>query len=168
MLSDPAIEVREGVRLPAAVLSLDLGANLGWAVRLPDGRTFHGMKSFPAVGGDEHYGRRHYLFKRWLTEIKNQYDGVFHVVYEVINFGRNNPRIIHNQEGILLAWCEHHGMSYKGYAPGTIKKHVTGSGRADKAEVIAAVRDMGFSPCSDHTADAIACLSLGCSELRAC
>jgi len=41
---------------------------------------------------------------------------------------------------------------------GTIKRHVTGKGNADKQAVIAAVRARGFMPADDNEADAIAIL----------
>ena len=41
---------------------------------------------------------------------------------------------------------------------GTIKRHVTGQGNADKQAVIAAVRARGFAPADDNEADALAIL----------
>jgi crossover junction endodeoxyribonuclease RuvC len=41
---------------------------------------------------------------------------------------------------------------------GTIKRHVTGRGNADKDAVIAAVRALGFDPIDDNEADALALL----------
>ena len=47
---------------------------------------------------------------------------------------------------------------YQGVPVGTIKRHITGRGNADKAAVIAAVRARGYSPSDDNEADAIAIL----------
>ena len=41
---------------------------------------------------------------------------------------------------------------------GTIKRHITGRGNADKDAVIAAVRALGFDPADDNEADALALL----------
>ena len=41
---------------------------------------------------------------------------------------------------------------------GTIKRFIAGKGNADKAAVIAAVRERGFSPADDNEADALAIL----------
>ena len=41
---------------------------------------------------------------------------------------------------------------------GTIKRHVTGKGNADKQAVIDAVRKLGFAPADDNEADALALL----------
>jgi Holliday junction resolvasome RuvABC endonuclease subunit len=43
-------------------------------------------------------------------------------------------------------------------AVGTIKRHATGRGNADKAAMLAAMRARGFSPADDNEADAIALL----------
>jgi Holliday junction resolvasome RuvABC endonuclease subunit len=39
---------------------------------------------------------------------------------------------------------------------GTLKKHATGRGNADKAAMIAAMRTKGFRPADDNEADALA------------
>jgi Holliday junction resolvasome RuvABC endonuclease subunit len=41
---------------------------------------------------------------------------------------------------------------------GTIKRHATGRGNADKKTVIDAVRKLGFAPADDNEADALALL----------
>jgi Holliday junction resolvasome RuvABC endonuclease subunit len=58
----------------------------------------------------------------------------------------------------LTAWCEQRSIAYQGVPVGTIKRHVTGKGNADKAAVIAAVRARGFNPADDNEADALAIL----------
>ena len=51
-----------------------------------------------------------------------------------------------------------HGIAYEGVPVGTIKRHATGKGNADKASVIAAVQALGFNPVDDNEADALALL----------
>jgi Holliday junction resolvasome RuvABC endonuclease subunit len=58
----------------------------------------------------------------------------------------------------LTAWCEQNRIPYEGVPVGTIKRHVSGKGNADKAAVISAVRSRGFNPADDNEADAIAIL----------
>jgi hypothetical protein len=58
----------------------------------------------------------------------------------------------------LTAWCEQHGIPYQGVPVGTIKRHITGKGNADKQAVITAVRERGFNPADNNEADAIAIL----------
>ncbi len=60
----------------------------------------------------------------------------------------------------LAAWAEHHSIPYSGVPVGTIKKHATGKGNADKAAMMAAVTALGFAPLDDNEADALALLSL--------
>jgi hypothetical protein len=60
----------------------------------------------------------------------------------------------------LTAWAELRGVPYEGVPVGTIKRHATGKGNADKDAMIAAARARarGFSPADDNEADAIALL----------
>ena len=58
----------------------------------------------------------------------------------------------------LTAWAELRGVPYEGVPVGTIKRHASGKGNADKATMVAAVRARGFSPADDNEADAIAIL----------
>ena len=58
----------------------------------------------------------------------------------------------------LTAWAELRGVPYDGVPVGTIKRHATGKGNADKEAMIAAARARGFSPADDNEADAIAIL----------
>lgn len=49
-------------------------------------------------------------------------------------------------------------IPYQGVPVGTIKRHVTGKGNADKQAVIAAIKARGYAPVDDNEADAIAIL----------
>ena len=55
----------------------------------------------------------------------------------------------------LTAWCEHHQIPYSGVPVGTIKKHATGKGNADKQAMVEAARRIGHHPQDDNEADAI-------------
>lgn len=59
----------------------------------------------------------------------------------------------------LTAWAELRGIPYQGVPVGTIKRHATGKGNADKVAMVAAARARGFSPADDNEADAIAILN---------
>ena len=58
----------------------------------------------------------------------------------------------------VTAWCEHHAIPYEAVPVGTIKRHVTGKGNANKDAVITAVTARGYAPADDNEADAIALL----------
>jgi len=147
-----------GCNVPA-VLALDLGQRTGWALRASDGYITSGTAEFRHdrwQGG----GMRFLRFKRWLTEIKNCAGGIDLVVYEQVrrHAGVDAAHAMGGWLAILTAWCEHHGIAYEGVPVGTIKRHVTGKGNADKAAVIAAVKALGFDPEDDNEADALALL----------
>ncbi len=61
----------------------------------------------------------------------------------------------------LTAWCEHHGIPYAGVPVGTWKRDLTGKGNADKAAVMAAVRELGYAPETQDEADALGVLHHG-------
>jgi len=64
----------------------------------------------------------------------------------------------------ILSVCEDHRVRVESYAPSTVKKTATGSGRADKDAVIRAVSErFGLGDIDDNTADAIA---VGLTALR--
>ena len=142
-----------------AILALDLGTATGWALRDADGAITSGTASFRPdrfSGG----GMRFLRFKRWLTEVKNAAGSIDAVYLEEVrrHAGTSAGQIYGGWLAILSAWCEHHGIPYQGVPVGTIKRHITDKGNADKAAVIAAVRERGFAPADDNEADALALL----------
>ena len=58
----------------------------------------------------------------------------------------------------LTAWCEQNNIPYQGVPVGTIKKHATGKGNADKAAMIEAMQALGHPVTDDNEADALALL----------
>ncbi len=141
------------------MLSLDLGSKTGWAVRLSDRTVTSGTVEFKNdrwQGG----GMRFLRFKQWLTEIKQMAGGLDVVFFEEV---RRHAGVdaAHAYGGFLAhvtAWCEHHEIPYEAVPVGTIKRHATGKGNANKDAVIAAVRNLGFDPADDNEADALAIL----------
>jgi hypothetical protein len=115
------------------VFALDLGTQTGWAIHTKEGVITSGTISFKCnrfEGG----GMPFLKFKRWLTEMKNTYDGFDAVYFEEV---RNHAGIdaAHKYGGFLAhlaSWCEHHRIAYKGVPVGTIKKHITGKGNASR------------------------------------
>lgn len=141
------------------ILALDLGTTTGWALRDRTGRITSGSQSFKPQrfeGG----GMRFLRFKTWLAELKMHADGIDALVFEEVR-RHVSTDAAHAYGGFLAtltAWCEHHGIPYQGVPVGTIKKHATGSGRAGKDAVMAAVRRRGHAPADDDEADALALL----------
>ena len=56
----------------------------------------------------------------------------------------------------LTAWCEQQDIAYEGVPVGTIKRHATGKGNANKTMMIEAARNRGHLPSDDNEADALA------------
>jgi len=143
----------------AVILALDLGSTTGWALRQADGQITSGTAEFRTdrwQGG----GIRYLLFKHWLTEVKNLAGGIELALYEQVrsHAGVDASHAYGGWLAILTAWCEHHGVAYEGIPVGTIKRHVTGKGNADKRAVIEAVQVLGHDPADDNEADALALL----------
>lgn len=63
--------------------------------------------------------------------------------------------------GVLFLLANKHRMFIKDYVPGTVKKHVSGNGRASKDEMIQSIKELVFNQGqdielkNDHEADAI-------------
>ena len=141
------------------IFALDLGTVTGWALSQRDREITSGTVEFRNdrwQGG----GMRFLRFKGWLTEIKQAAGGLDAVFLEEVrrHAGVDASHAYGGFLAVLTAWCEHHGVPYEAVPVGTIKRHVTGKGNADKAAVIAAVRGLGFHLADDNEADALALL----------
>ena len=155
----PAIPVDLPVRTRDSVLALDLGTTTGWALRTRDGRIFSGTHDFRPrrfEGG----GMRYLRFIDWLVELAMLSHGIRRVVFEEVrrHVGTDAAHIYGGFLGALTSWCEEHEIPYQGVPVGTIKRHVTGKGNANKDAVIAAVSARGYAPADDNEADAVALL----------
>ena len=142
-----------------ALLALDLGTTTGWAVRNLRGRIISGTVEFRPhrfEGG----GMRYLRFERWLGDTLKIVGDLEAVYFEEVrrHAATDAAHVFGGFLAGLTAWCEEQGIAYQGVPVGTIKRHVTGKGNADKAAVIAAVSARGFSPADDNEADAIAIL----------
>lgn len=105
---------------------------------------------------------RYLRFRRWLTELKAAAGGIAEVHFEEVrrHAGVDAAHAYGGFLATLTAWCEHHEIPYSGVPVGTIKKHATGRGNADKTAMVAAMRALGFEPADDNEADALALLSM--------
>ncbi len=142
-----------------AVLALDPGMSLGWALRTPDGHVTHGtldLRSRRFEGG----GMRYLRFRRWLTELKTCAGELEAIHFEEIRAHRgvDAAHVYGGLVATLTAWCEHHQIPYAGVPVGTWKRDLTGMGNSDKAAVMAAVQALGYTPESQDEADALAIL----------
>ena len=144
---------------PRTILALDLGTTTGWAIRGYDGLITSGTVSFKPSRYDGG-GMRYLRFTNWLTEI-DRLSGPIHAIYfeEVRRHaGTDAAHVFGGLLAVLTSWGELRGVPYQGVPVGTIKRHATGKGNANKDAMIAAARKRGFNPADDNEADAIAIL----------
>jgi hypothetical protein len=143
----------------SVVLALDLATNTGWALRSANGQIVNGTISFRPSRYDGG-GIRYLRFRSWLDSVAADAAGLGVVHYEEVrrHLSTDAAHVHGGLLATLTSWCEQHGIPYQGVPVGTIKRHITGKGNADKQAVIAAVRERGFSPADDNEADAIAIL----------
>ena len=158
-ISVPVAAPAAGDPTSSAVLALDLGQKTGWAVRNAEGAIASGTVEFKPSrweGGGMAYLR----FRAWLQEVDETAGAIGAVYFEEVRSHRG-VAAAHAYGGFLAhltAWAEANRIPYAGVPVGTIKRHVTGKGNADKDAVIAAVRALGFEPKVDNEADALALL----------
>lgn len=148
-----------------SILALDLGSQLGWAVKLQGGPVTSGSVSFKP-GRFEGAGMSFLRFRQWLDEVATTTGGIEAVYFEEVraHAGTLAAQVYGGFLGHLTAWCEANGVPYLGVPVATIKKSATGKGNADKQAIIAAVRAKGFHPQNDNEADAIALLLWAISQ----
>lgn len=141
------------------ILSLDLGTKLGWAVYFGPGDILHGTVEFK-TGRFEGGGMRWLRFRKWLDGMADGHGPMEAVYFEEVrrHIGTDAAHLYGGFVAQLTAWCEKRQIAYQGIPVGTIKKHATGKGNADKAAMIAAAKAKGFTPETDNDADAIALL----------
>ncbi len=154
---------------PRSVLALDLGTNFGWAVLRADGRVESGGENLTPKTG-QGAGQRFVKFHRFLVELKSRHQDLGAIHYELVAHVPMRNGAPHSSAagqiyGGLLAivqmFGEHHQIPYEGHHIMTVKKQFTGSGKAQKCDVIEQCRALGFRPASDNEADAIAVLHVG-------
>jgi crossover junction endodeoxyribonuclease RuvC len=139
------------------ILAIDIGTKMGWAFRSKSGIIKSGSEEFKKT---LHPGRRFQSFRRWLTETKKTLGDIDHVYYEKVehHVSTYSGQVYGGFFAILAAWCAHHDIEITGVGVGTIKKHAAGHGKADKEQIIAAMKSKGFKPKNDDEADALALL----------
>ncbi|WP_137703163.1 hypothetical protein [Marimonas lutisalis] len=141
------------------ILALDLGTTTGWALRGFDGLVTTGTASFKP-GRYDGGGMRYLRFTNWLTELDRLSGPVGTIWFEEVrrHAGTDAAHVYGGLMASLTSWAELRGIPYEGVPVGTIKRHATGKGNANKAAMIAAAKARGFSPVDDNEADAIAIL----------
>jgi Holliday junction resolvasome RuvABC endonuclease subunit len=144
-------------------LALDIATFTGAAFDKKPGRPAFATYRVPSVDDPDDFGTRYVAFSDWLAEmisvIKPDW-GAFEAPLPqrgsnlVTNF--RTARLL----GGLVAHAEAEfvraGIPCGEENVSTIKKHLTGNGRAEKADIMARCRQLGWEIKNDHEADAAA------------
>lgn len=145
------------------ILALDLGTKTGWAL-WRDGLVLSGVQDFSLKRGDGK-GMRFVYFERWMADMLA---GVTLVAWEQAhNRGGAATEILNGFVCYTKALCDVRNIPYTSVHSATLKKHATGSGRADKAKMIGAAGDRwaGQDIADDNQADALCLLDYALKEI---
>ena len=166
------------------ILALDLATVTGWAVAVPP---YHvaptpreeaagmavplrvsGAKSFRAHSGN--IGACADAFVRWLDEMVSDHKPdliVFEAPFAGAVRNANTGRMLFGFCALAEMVAYRHEIRVLECNNATVKKHATGSGRADKKQMVAAARARGWNPQDDNEADALWLLDYACACLAA-
>lgn len=133
------------------ILAIDPGFVTGWA--LSDKRT----GTSPAFDRTDH-GAMANGYRLWLLDMIERHRPTQIVLETMFATPTASTRPLAGLAVITHECAWQHGIPRHEIAPSSIKKAVTGSGRAKKAEVQGAVKAAGWAFDSEHAADAAACL----------
>lgn len=134
-------------------LAIDFGNPLGFC----SGKNLHGFIPIKAKARGLGFLWFYKWVERWITVSK-----VRKIAYEKPT-GRGQPQVMSAHgfyEGCVQMLCDYHGIKYVSVYPASLKKYITGKGRAEKEEMIARVRELmkipEDRPLDNNQADAIA------------
>jgi len=135
-------------------LALDLGTTTGWAAwtgsHIASGTWDLRPRRFDGGG---------MRFVRFASLLREAVEGltIARVYYEEVraHAGTDAAHIYGGLWAHLTAFCEAESIPYAGVPVGSIKRHATGKGNANKEQMIAAARDRGWDPSDDNEADAL-------------
>ncbi|WP_082889788.1 crossover junction endodeoxyribonuclease RuvC [Achromobacter ruhlandii] len=149
------------------ILALDLGTKTGFALRRRDGAMRYGTVDFtPRKSWTP--GQRWARFRGWLADTVATFQ-IDAVVYERVVFGHSSAAssdVYGGFKALVELAADTHSLTLSSVAVPTVKKHFTGSGRADKEPMLAQAKARGFSPDSHNAADALAILSWAVAQER--
>lgn len=141
-----------------AILCLDLGTKMGWALQSPNGVVTSGTANFTPSRWEGN-GMRFIKFNQFLNEL-NHDNSIKYVFFEKVerHLGTYAAHIYGGFWSHLTAWCDSREVIYDGVTVGDIKEFYLGKRRASKEQIKQAVAELGYSPCDDNESDALALL----------
>ena len=148
---------------PKRILALDTGLMTGWAFNARRGPIRSGTHDFMPVAGET--GRVLAVFEEWLldtiTELKPEL-----VVYEKPFHRGSGSSLLWGFAAIVEKAAYHRELFVAHVPPSVIKVHGACRGNATKADMMAAAEARGWTPGSDHEADALHLLDYAQVHLR--
>ena len=138
------------------ILALDCATKTGWCL-LENGLVqSSGVQDFTRARGESN-GAMFLRFRQWLTALLSPQRNVKLVVYEQAHFrGGAATEITVNLTGRVQEVCSLAGVEYVPVHTATLKKHATGRGMADKADMMLQARGiLRRLPIDDNEADAV-------------
>lgn len=137
------------------ILTIDPGAEFGWAVRVSSHKVMYGTENFKEYAGVD--GRAHAKFHQWFDDFLRVVKPEI-VVSEAPIFRGKYSEYLYGFHVIIAMLCYRHKIATERAHLATIKKSISGDGHADKAKMILSVSQLGYSPETEHEADALAIL----------
>lgn len=162
---------------PTNTLALDLAGVLGWSIHIEStNEILSGTKSIKRKIGkkgrktlpdepDEHPGTVFLNMHKWLRSMLKMWRIKTIVIEKAMvgGWGKTNYDTTGQQRGlagiVMLHAANRDIEVIEDYTAATIKKSFTGSGKAQKEDMVAVARKAGFKVQSHDEADAIALLS---------
>jgi Holliday junction resolvasome RuvABC endonuclease subunit len=139
-------------------MGLDLGTDFGIAVIDGDGRRALATTYKLQSSTDHSFGIRLFRLESMLNATLERLVGEVIVGYESVNrhAGTRAAHVYGAYYGIVERFVHEHGLRLEPVSVSAIKKTATGSGRADKQQLITAARDRWGEWVSDsNSADAL-------------
>lgn len=147
-------------------LALDLGTSMGWAV--VSDRGFENWGEFSIASTDGGRPEKFAILAEELNALISRHQDVDFIIYER-PFHRGLPatRLLWGVAGIVEYTAHINELAVLDAVPSTIKKYVTGNGRAQKSEMIETMEHMldeqggydgsgALKTLGEHEADALA------------
>lgn len=118
------------------LLTLDTGKNTGWAIRTREGKILSGKAMFPTHSGDT-WGWIFRRYRAWLIRLLNEHNPSM-IAYETPHHrgGPSTRALVGFVSHLQEVFCTRRIYSIHTL---TLKKYVTGYGRAEKEEMMEAV-----------------------------
>jgi hypothetical protein len=117
------------------ILSLDLGTQTGWAFQTED-MLFSGTEEFRPKRGDT-AGMKYLLFNRWIKEVGLELESGDLLAYERAHMrGGAATEILHGFQALVRTYAAERGLETMAVHTATIKKETTGSGKANKFDML--------------------------------